>query len=135
MATHVETSADASVTELVSGIMADARDLVQQQLALLRCEVQQDLRTARTASVLLLGGLGTALVGGILCFLMLVHLLSWAAPELPLWVCFGLVGAPVASVGGTLIYLALYKVNSMNLWPARSVQAFTESLRWTTIPK
>lgn len=135
MATDLDRGTEASVTQLVKGIIADALELGQQQLALLRYEVQQDCRTARASGVLLIGGLATALVGSILCALMLVHLLSWAVPELPLWVGYGLLGAPIAGLGGALLWAGIHKIESMNLLLDRSAQAFKENLQWKTGPK
>jgi hypothetical protein len=132
MATDLETGAEATVTQLVSGILGDARELVRQQLALLRCEARQDLRTAWSAACLLIGGLGTALVASILCGLMLVHLLSWTVPELPFWVCYGLVGTPIAALAGGLVWAGIRKFESMNLLPDQSVRAFQENVRWKT---
>src|SRR5207248_10862701 len=100
MATDLKTDSEASVTQLLSGRVADARERGRQHLALLQCEVQANLGKARTAGFFLAWGLGTAFVGSILCCLILVHLLAWAAPQLPLWVCYGLIGALVAGLGG-----------------------------------
>src|SRR5690242_8938622 len=99
MANDLHTESGASMTHLVSGIITDAQDLIGQQLALLRHEVNEDFRKTKEAGLLLVGGLAIALVGSILLCSMLVYLLSWSAPGLPLWICYGIVGAPIAALG------------------------------------
>jgi membrane protein required for beta-lactamase induction len=135
MAIDVETGSEASMTHLVSGIIADAQDLIKQQLALLRHELAEDLRKTKEASFLLAWGLGIALVGSVLLCLMLVQLLSWEVPELPLWICYGVVGTPIAALGSALFFTAIHKFRSFNPLPSQSVQALKENVQWITSPK
>ena len=65
---------------------------------------------------------------------MLVQLLSWAAAELPLWVCYGLVGILIAGLGAPWSGQGFTNSNH-ELAARRSVQAFKENLRWKTNPK
>jgi hypothetical protein len=125
----------ASATQLVGGIITDAQELVKQQLALLRHEVKEDFRKAKEAGSFLVWGAGSALVASILLCLMLVHLLSWAVPELPLWVCYGIVGAPIAALGGALFFAGAHKVRSFNPLHDQSAQALKENYQWITNPK
>src|SRR5438132_10908107 len=99
MATDLHPDQSASVTTLVSGIVHDAQELMKQQFELLKAEVRDDFRKVRDASEMLGAGAGLALMGGILLTLMLVYLLAWLIPEMPLWVAFGIVGL-VFVVGG-----------------------------------
>jgi hypothetical protein len=125
----------ASATQLVGGIITDAQELVKQQLALLRHEVKEDFRKAEEAGSFLVWGLGGALVGSIVLCLMLVHLLSWAAPALPVWVCYGIVGAPIVTLGGALYFAGAHKVRSFNPLHDQSAQALKENYQWITNPK
>jgi amino acid transporter len=123
---------EVSATRLVSGIMTDAQQLIKQQLALLRHEVKDDLRKTKQASRSLIGGMLISLVGGILLALMLVHLLSWSALELPLWVCYGIVGVPIAALGGAVFLTGMQKFKSLNSLFDQSAQALTETFQWKT---
>jgi len=131
----LQNGSEASATQLVSGIITDAQELIKQQLALLRQEVKDDLRQTKEASFALLGGSLTAFVGGGLLCLMLVHLLSWTAPAWPLWICYGLVGAPIAVLGGALFFAGVVKFKSLNPLPDQSVKALKENVRWIANPK
>src|ERR1700730_6002425 len=98
-----------STTTLVSGIIADAQHLIQQQLAMFRQEIRDDLRKSRDAALELAVGVGITLIGSALLLIMLPLLLHWAAPELPLWACFGIVGGVLTAVGGILVYVGVKK--------------------------
>jgi uncharacterized membrane protein YqjE len=135
MATDLETDAAAGLTHLVSGIIADARALVWQHLALLRCELRENLWKARAAGLFLAGGLAALLAGSVMCCLMLVHLLAWVAPDLPLWACFGLIGALLAGLGGGLFRAGMRRCQTMNPLLGQSVLAVEESARWRTISR
>src|ERR1700730_10262757 len=100
---------DRSVTTLVSGIIADAQHLIQQQLAMFRQEIRDDLRKSRDAALAMGVGIGITLIGSALLLIMLPLLLHWAAPELPLWACFGIVGGVLTAVGGILVYVGVKK--------------------------
>jgi hypothetical protein len=83
----------------------------------------------------LAAGIGITLLGSGLLVLMLPLLLNWAAPELPLWACFGIVGGCLAAVGGVLVYAGVKKFESFNPLSDKSIEAFKENLKWTTTPK
>jgi hypothetical protein len=70
-------------------------------------------------------------VGATLIGFMLVYLLNGLAPDtLPLWACFGIVGAGVALVGGIVAYAAVARFKTFNPLPDESVQAFKENVQW-----
>jgi hypothetical protein len=123
------------MTTLVSGIIADALHLIQQQLAMFRQEIRDDLRKSRDAALWLAVGIGITLIGSVLLLVMLPLLLQWAAPELPLWACFGMVGGVLAAVGWVLVYAGVKKFESFNPLSDKSIAAFKENLKWTTTPK
>lgn len=135
MATDLKTGSEASMTQLVSGIITDTQELIKQQIALLRHEVKEDFRKTKEASFSMVWGVGIALVGTVLLCLMLVHWLSWSGLELPLWACYGIVGAPIAVLGISLFFAGIHKFKSFNPLPDESVQAFKENLQWITNPK
>ncbi|WP_425614135.1 phage holin family protein [Anatilimnocola sp. NA78] len=120
-----------SMTHLVSGIIADAQELMKQQLALFRTEVKEDVRKTKAAVIALVTGLALASVGGTLLCFMFVYALE-AATELPLWGCFGIVGGLLAAGGGIAFYGALRKFNEFNPLPDESARALKENVQWIT---
>jgi len=135
MTPDVKTSGDASVTSLVSGIINDAQDLFKQQAALLKSELKQEMNKTLEAVLALAIGAGIALLGLILLTLMLVYLLHWAAPNLDLWACYGIVAVAFLALGGILLYTAKARFASIHPVPDQSVQALKENAQWLTNPK
>jgi hypothetical protein len=131
----VQIPPERSVTTLVSGIIADAQQLIQQQFAMFRQEIRDDLRKSKEAAIALAAGVGITLVGSVFLLLMLPLLLHWAAPDLPLWACCGIVGGLLGAVGGALVYAGVRKLESFHPLSDQSVEAMKENLTWTTKPK
>lgn len=126
--------ADQSMTKLISGIISDAQELVRQQLAMFRTELQHDVRRTKQALVALVIGLALVSVGATLLCFMAVYGLQ-AAFELPLWACFGIVGGLLALGGGLAFYSALKQFNEFNPLPDESAQALKENMQWISQPR
>lgn len=135
MASELHTDAEPTTTQLLSGIISDAQELMKQQLALFRSEVREDFRKTRQAAYLLVGGVVVAQLAAMLLCWMCVHLLSASFPDLPLWGCFGIIGGILALVGGGLALSAVLQLNSFNPLPDQTAQAVKENVRWMTNPK
>src|SRR5437870_2074343 len=95
-------SSEPSLTALLGGIINDAKDLLVQEVALTKLEVQDELRKAKTAAIALGIGIGVVAAGGMLLMLMLVQMLA-AFTEMPLWGCYGLVGSGLVVLGAVLL--------------------------------
>ncbi len=136
MAVDLQNGTEGSVSGLMTGIFNDAQELMKQQLLLLRHEVKEDVRkTVEGGVALVAGGVTCAVAGLMLCF-MVVYLISWATAErVPLWGCYGIVGAVIAVVGGAFLYFGVRKFQSLNPVPEQSLQALKETMQWKTVPK
>jgi len=134
MATDV-TDQNTTVTGLVSGIIDDTQRLFKQQAELLKADIKKDIKEAKEAgaSMIVAGALLGS--GGLLLLFALVHLLSWAIPQLPLWGSFGIVGGLLALAGGIAFYRGREKLEHLNPLPENSAQALQENLQWKTNPK
>jgi hypothetical protein len=118
-----------SLTQLLTGIVDDAKALLRQELALAKYEIREDLRKTRTAMLLLGIGVGVAAIGGLLLILMLVHLLN-ALTELPLWACYGIVGGVFAIVGGVLLLIGKNTIARIDVVPPHTVETMREDVQW-----
>ncbi|WP_254507253.1 phage holin family protein [Anatilimnocola floriformis] len=127
-------TSEPSLTQLLSGIITDAQELLRQQLAMLRTEMKEDVRRTKQALVALVCGLALASVGVTLLCFMAVYGLQ-AAFALPLWACFGIVGGLLAAAGGGAFYAAVIQFNAFNPLPDESAQALKENLQWISHPK
>ena len=124
-----------SVTGLVSGIVQDVQKLIQQQLALFKHEIRENLRKSKEAALMLGLGIGIGSVGGLLLSFMLVYLLNWAFPKLALWICFLIIGMLASAAAGGLFLAAKKKLESVSAVPEQSVEAFKENVQWIRNPK
>jgi Putative Actinobacterial Holin-X, holin superfamily III len=124
-----------SVTRLVSGIVADAEELIRQQMALLRLELKQDIRRVIDAGASIIAGIACALAGVVLLCFGLVHLLAWLAPELPLWACFAIVGGLFLAAGVGFLVFASFRIRAIHPLSDNAAQAVKETIQWKTIPR
>lgn len=134
MATDV-TDQNTTVTGLVSGIIDDTQRLFKQQAELLKADIKKDIKEAKEAGVSMIAAGALLGSGGLLLLFALVHLLSWAIEDLPLWGSFGIVGGVLALAGGIAFYRGREKLDNLNPLPENSAQALQENLQWKTNPK
>lgn len=109
-----------SLVSLVGGIANDAKELLRQEVALAKLEVQYELRKAKTKAIALGTGIGVCTLGGVFLLLMLVHVLV-AFTSVPLWGCYGIVGGPLVVLGGVLLVTGKTKGDGLDVLPPRSV--------------
>jgi Putative Actinobacterial Holin-X, holin superfamily III len=132
MTPDLETNPSLGLTPLISGIVNDAQTLLRQQLTLFQSEVKKDLGRGRDAAIPLGAGVVVSLLAGFFIFLMIAHLLVWYWPQLPLFVAYGIVGAFLGLVGGSLVLIGKSKFDAFNPLPEKSVEGLKENLQWTT---
>jgi len=138
MATDLNAAHDtheASVTELVSGIINDAQTLFKQQIEMLKHEVKEDMRKAREASMMLGLGAGIGGVGAILLAHMLSLWTNWAFPNVPLWGCYGIWGAVTLVIGAGLLFAGKSKLDTVNPLEDEAAKTVKENVQWITNPK
>ena len=128
-------SHEPSLTQLLSGIVGDAQNLLKQQLAMFRTEIKMDVRRTKQALVALICGTAIASIGVILLCFGLVYGLEALVPSLPLWACFAIVGGVFAIGGGIAFYSAVRQFQEFNPLPDESAQALKENVQWISQPR
>jgi hypothetical protein len=129
MANGLQHTAEPSLTSLLGGIVNDAKNLVMQEVALTKLEVEQELRKVRTAAIVLGIEIGVVAVGGMLLMLMLVQVLA-AFTEIPLWGCYGIVGSVLVVLGGTLLAAGKQKAEESDVAPYQTAETIKENAQW-----
>jgi len=124
-----EREREASVSQLLSGIVGDAQTLVRQEIALARQEVSEEIANAKSAGIQFgLAGVVLA-VGGLLLVLALAQgladLLNW-----PTWAGYGIVGIVLAIVGYILLSAAQDKAQEISPVPQKTVETMKENVAW-----
>jgi hypothetical protein len=130
MIENLQSTKEPRVTTLVNGIMHDAQDLLQLQMALFKHEVKDDLRKTKEAARSLSLGAALGMTGGLLWALMLVYALHEIWPGLPLFACYGMVGTILAGIGGALLNHGRKKLRSVSALPEQSVETLKENFTW-----
>lgn len=120
-----------SFVSLLGGIANDAKELLLQEVALTKLEVQYELVKVKTAAIALGIGIGTIAMGGLLLSFMLVHLLA-ALTVVPLWGCYGIVGSPLVILGGVLLATGKTKAEEVDVVPPQTLERIKESAQWLT---
>jgi uncharacterized membrane protein len=130
MATDIQDTENASMASLVKGIIDDASELVKQQIAMAKWEVQNEINKGKQAAAALAIGAGLAAVGGLLLCFGLVHMLHTFVPDLPLWACYLIVGGLFAVAGGLFLYTGSSKAADINLVPEQTIETAKENAQW-----
>jgi len=125
---YTETNQEASLAGLVSGIVRDVQQLIRQEMALARGEVQQSLEKAWTAALSLGIAAVVGALSGIMFVLMVVHLLSWLIPGLPLWGSYAIVGGVLAVAAAVLVLVARERARA--IVPRQTIQSVKENVQW-----
>jgi len=92
---------------MISGVVADAKELLISELTLTKLECQ---REAVTVAV----GVGLGFIGAIALVFMVVHFLA-TFTVVPLWGCFGIVGGVLALFGALVATSGKIKIKDVNL--------------------
>lgn len=129
--TMVPTRADGepTMTELVSGIADDAKQLLRQQFQMFRAEVREDLR--RTLSAVKYMGLGAAAVaiGVLFLVIALPLLINWLF-QLPSFAGWAIIGGLFVILGGIALFAGRRMFQKFNPLPDKSLNALEENLSW-----
>jgi hypothetical protein len=118
-----------SIARLISDLLADLRTLMQQQVQLLRHEIEAEVGKVKRASIWLAVGGALLGLGGLFFIIMMVHLLQ-ALTGLPLWACYGIVGALLAGGGFALVKSAMKLSGTVHALPVHTIQTMKEDARW-----
>jgi hypothetical protein len=131
MTNQLPDTPEPTMVALVSGILNDAQVLIKQELALAKRNVLDELSKAKEAAFCLGVSLGLGTVGCVLLALMLAHLLHAALAErVPLWGCYGIVGAALVILGGGLFFWGKKRAGKVHLMPEQTVAHMKDNVAW-----
>ena len=109
-----------SAAALVSGILGDLRNLVEQQFQLTRMQIETELRQRFVAVTIFSAGVVVLFVSTIFVCMSAAHLLHWIASPVgtdpatyPLWMCHAAVAAVLGMTGVILAIVGQSKFRSV----------------------
>lgn len=117
-----------SVSTLIRQLIADARELIREELALLRAEVREQTGEARGIGLLFGGALMLALVGVVLLFVAIAA----AAAELigvSMWVSFGVLALLTAGAAYLLLGQGRKQLATLRVLP-KTRASVQENIAW-----
>ena len=121
-------SDEGDLRTLLGNVVQDSKQLISQQLDLLRTEVGQEVRQAGTALAECAGGGGLAAAGGLLSGLALAHLIR-DVTGIPLWLCYGLAAGGLGAAGVSLLRAGRDGLSELRPLP-QTTRALGENLEW-----
>jgi putative superfamily III holin-X len=126
-------TAEPSVAVLLGGIVNDAKELLEQEVAMLKLEARDELRKAKSTAIALGIGIGIVAAGGMLLSVMLAQVLA-VYTELPLWGCYGIVGSSLVVLGGVWLAVSKSTTADLTVTPRPTVKTRKENGQWLTEP-
>jgi hypothetical protein len=136
-ASNLNPAAGESPGTLLTGIVADVQRLIDQQLRLMRREVERDVKQAGRGGLVLVVGAGMLLLSlasfGSSLALGLHNLTSPVGDPavLPLWACHALVGALLLVASGVCFYLGRNWIGQLQPLQ-QTAAAAEETIEWAT---
>ena len=118
-----------SIAALATGLVADLRQLVSQEMRLAQHEMQFELRKVAMGLVHAAVGILLSMVAITCSLVMLVHLIH-AYGGMPLWASYGVVAVIATALSGLFLYNMAKVGSRLRLWPFRTVHSIKEDVRW-----
>jgi len=122
-------TSDTSVSDLISGLVNDAQQLVHREIDLAKREVAIEVDKVKQGAVALGIGAGLAVIGALLLGHMLVYLVQ-TLTGLSLWVSYLIVGAIFAIGGGLLLMQGIKRMQTVDPVPRETIESVKEDIQW-----
>jgi hypothetical protein len=119
--------AERSLATLLSDVAGETVELVRQELALFKAELQEKLSKAGIGAALVGAGALIAYSGWLFLLLAAVFALALV---LPVWAAALIVGALVLGIGGVLALVGKSRMRADALTPERTMRSLREDQAW-----
>ena len=120
---------DTTVSELISGLVNDAQQLVHREIDLAKREVAIEVDKVKQGATALGIGAGLAVIGALLLGQMLVYLVQ-TLTGLSLWVSYLIVGAIFAVGGGLMLMQGINRMKDVDPVPRETIESVKEDIQW-----
>jgi hypothetical protein len=122
-------TSDTTVSDLISGLVNDAQQLVHREIDLAKREVAIEVDKVKQGAIALGIGAGLAVIGALLLGHMFVYLVQ-TLTGLSLWVSYLIVGAIFAIGGGLLLMQGIKRMKDVDPVPRETIESVKEDVQW-----
>jgi hypothetical protein len=122
-----QVKAERSLATLLSDVAGETVELVRQELALFKAELQEKLSKAGIGAALVGAGALIAYSGWLFLLLAAVYALALVVPA---WAAALIIGALVLGIGGALALIGKSRMRADALTPERSMRSLREDQAW-----
>ncbi|MFO7170051.1 MAG: phage holin family protein [Chloroflexota bacterium] len=126
-----ERSDEGSISQLVSGLIADAQQLVRREIDLAKTELNTEVDKVKQGGVLIGAGATAAIIGGIL----LGHMLAYLVQDvfgISLWISYLVIGAILAIAGVLLLRQGTERMSKVDPMPRETIDSVRKDVEWIT---
>ena len=120
---------EASAAELLKGIIADVERLLQQELALAREELREDVQRLRRPVLGSILGTVVSAFGASILMVGFGRALTWRF-EWPTWTGYALAGAGLLLIGAGVLAGVRRAFRRLDLVPRKTVRTLEEQVEW-----
>lgn len=119
------------LTEIVTGIVDDAQEVIKQEFKLFQVELTDKAKHYSIGAAILIVSVGVLVMSGIFFAFAAVYSMVSQWPGLPLWGAFAIVGGLLAIMATVLALVARAQFTEFN--PSTSeTEGLKETSQWTT---
>jgi uncharacterized membrane protein YqjE len=116
-----------SLGELVGQVASQSAGLVRDEVALAKREVQEKLKTVRSAASIVIIGAGAALMAAMaLCAAVIIALAERVGP----WQSALIVGLILGMIAGVVILFGISRFKQTSLKPEQTIETLEENKEW-----
>lgn len=116
-----------SLGELITELAGQSANLVRDEVALARSELQQKLKTVQSASLVVGIGAVTALIATLaLCAAVIIALAQYVGA----WQSALIVGLILGLAGGVILLIGVNMLRRTNLRPEQTIETLEENKEW-----
>jgi hypothetical protein len=130
MISQLETENQHGITELVTGIVDDAQEVIKQEFRLFKLELADKAKRNAIGAALVVGGLLLISISGIVFALALAYGMVSQWPSLPLWGALAIVASLLLI--GAAVLVAIARSQFTSIIPSASDSEGKENETWTT---
>ncbi|MBN8548243.1 MAG: phage holin family protein [Deltaproteobacteria bacterium] len=130
MLQEIKAEVQSSIAPLLQGIVADGQNLLRQEIALAKSELNQEVGKVKTAAVSLGVAVALGAAATLLFCLTLVHALVKIFPQLELWGSYAVVTVAIGIAAGCFLAAGRRQAGEVNAIPQETLQSLKDNAQW-----